>query len=678
MSFFDEANADSQRGLIEEGSDGPRLGFQDGFQAALDATRKAHSVLGVEQGLRDVEQQQIKKIREAGLRPPDSLNDSESSPFLAQFYQGRYQAAAHSIQDGGGWYTDEMVAARDAQIKRLQTERPDLGLMTYADMFKQVQDTAQAAEKRAQSSTTPMGTVGSFLGGMAGALDPVSNPVNFATLGIGGGEGVVGRAAVQGLGQGAAETLNLGMSDTENLLLNRPRTPGEDIKQIGMAVAGGVGADLLLQGAGAALRRYRTGKWFADQPIPPELAKPSTAEPPAPTTFDGEVPPPLKPGLPLHEYPDWRSFAQAHGEEPAPYGASREAQPRTALDLDHVTAELNRWDGPAPWEVKPPTTDTAIPTDIGEIKPQIGTRDALQNYMDNLETVDDVARRIDPTLFERYDKLAQQMADIRKTIDRNGPTVGPEFVAGQANIILRRTMQNLDYQMRDMAPLVTRAYKAAEKEWRSLPVDHNTIEYLKRVEQQSGFRFRGEGEPSLTEQPLRVRDDRPPAPQPVTTDDAVPMASIEPNIDKRLHTDTDTAPTRVRQNVEHMREKLDEKVDSFVTSAQKMAKTETEDIAQKTTALEEKLASWRAIKTRERDPISLREFDEAIAKVEKELDELQNVTFPDGRKLSLDKDFAPFVHPDGRVENLSVRDYLREMAKDQEALKAVSTCSVPS
>lgn len=679
MSFFDTANADGYRGSAEEGSAGPRLGFQEAFSAAWDATTKAHSLLAVEQGLRAVEQNQIKRIREAGLRPPESLDEGESSPFLTQFRQGRYSAAAQSIKDGGGWYTDELIARRDEHIRQLQKDRPDLGLLTYGDMFKQVQADAQEAEKRSELPKTFAGHVGAFFGEAAGSLDPVSNPVNFATLGVGGGEGVIGRAAVQGLGQMATESVALAASDPENILLQRQRQPGEDVRRLGMAAAGGVLADLGFQGVGAVGRRLTTGKWFADRPLPPE-PKPAVEAPPAP--FQGEVPPSMPAGRPLHEYPDFETFARAHGQEPMPYGFTPEAKRRTALDLDHVTAELQRWDGPAPWELKPPETMTALPR-----APEPGVEiniapGSYTRYLNGLETIDDIARRIDPDLFRQYDQLQRNIEEIRAGIERekNATTFfdADEAARKQRELNARQWIQKFDQQMRDLAPLVTRAYGAAEREWRSAPVDHNALNFFKSIEESGArWRYRGEGEKSLTEQPIRPRTEEPAA-APASTDDKIPAASMEPDIDKRLRVDTDTAVARARQNTEHVREKLDEKVEAFVTNTQKMAKLDAKQleatIAAATKALAEAKIAMRDIAARG----DKKAAQERVSKAEQELDELTNVTFPDGRKLSLDKDFAPFVHDDGTVENMTIRDYLREMAKDQDALQSVTTCSRPS
>lgn len=694
MSFFDQVNEDALRGSVEDGSVGPRLGFQESIQAAWDATTKAHSLLAVEQGLRAVEQAQIKKIREAGLRPPNSLDDSEDAapilgadnsdrnPLATTFRQGRYSAAAQSIVDGGGWYTDEMVAQRDEQLRTLQNDHPELGIQTYGEMFKKVQADAQEAEKRSQLPKTVGGHVGAFIGAAAGSLDPSSNPLNFATMGVGGGTGVLGRAAVQGAVQGSAEAVNLAASDPENILLGQQRTPGEDVSRIAMAGLAGAGGDLLLSGAGAAVRKMRTGRWFADQPLPPvEPPKPQLPTEPA----IGEVPAPMKPGLPLHEYPDWESFVRAHDALPSLYGKMPEAQPRTAIDLNYVASELSRWDGPAPWELRPPETATAPFVEPRGVEVNIAPG-SYTRYIDSLETVHDIARRLDPELFKTYDTLQQQIVDLRGSIEAEKKVQtffdADETARRARELAMREQIQRYDQQMRDLAPLVARAYGMAEKEWRSTPIDFNTLDFFRSIEESGAkWRYRGEGEPSLTERPPRLQSTDAPPVMPTTTNDAIPAASMEPGIDKRLNVDADTAPERAKQTAAHTVEKITEKAEQFAGHAEKVAKVETAEIPKQTQALEERLTQLREQRSaaaREKGGTKSASVDEAIAKTEKELDELHYVTFPDGRKLHLDNDYAPLIRDDGKVEQVSVRDFLKEMAKDQDALKSVVTCSRPS
>lgn len=680
MSTLGEANRDAYRGSIDEGSAAPLMGFMDAMDASWQSATKVHSLLAVEQSMRTLEQEQIKKIREAGLRPPKSLDDSEDigvGPFGgAQFRQGRYSAAAQSVIDGGGWYTDELVAERNKEIETLRKERPDLGLMTYEEIFAKVREQSQEIEKRAQGPTTLAGSIGGFIGGAAGAMNPVSDPLNAATMFLNGGVGVAGRIGFQGLAQAGVEAGNMALTpNNENILLNRQPTFGEDMARIGFAAAGGAGGQALGEAVAMGARRLTTGRWFNDVPPPPEpIARPEP--PPEPI---GEVPPPMAPGRPFNDYPDYETFRVAHKLDfEETYGKTRPAELRRALDLDHVTRELDRWDGPAPHEIAPPRADVAFTREVEGV-----TYDRpYQKYLDNLDTVDDIARRIDPDLFRTYDKLAAQRDELRASIDRTaGPDVRPD--AGRPDRAaayadwqkatdqdLRLKLQDVDYQMRDLAPLVTRAYSAAEKEWRSTPMDWNTMEFLKGLEERTGFNYRGEGKPSLTEQPMRLTDTKTPVAPARTVDDTIPLARLTPDVEGKVKVNANADATeRVRSNVADEQVAVDEKIDAFVTAAAKVTKLTDVEIRDSLKALDEKLAKV--------DP-KADNAAEQRADIQAQIDELKYVTLPDGSRLDMLGDRVPYVDANGHETQMTVRDFLREMQKDNDALKSVVTCSRPS
>lgn len=680
MSMLGEANRDAYRGSIDEGSAAPLMGFMDAMDASWQSATKVHSLLAVEQSMRTLEQEQIKKIREAGLRPPKSLDDSEDvgvGPFGgAQFRQGRYSAAAQSVVDGGGWYTDELVAERNKEIEALRKERPDLGLMTYEDIFAKVREQSQEIEKRAQGPTTFAGTIGGFIGGAAGAMNPVSDPLNAATMFAGGGTTVVGRIGVQGALNAGVEAGNMAITpNNENILLGRQPTFGEDMARLGFAAAGGAGGQALGEAVSMGARRLTTGRWFNDVPPPPEPA----GRPLPPPDPIGEVPPPMAAGRPLNDYPDYETYRTAHKLDfEETYGKTRPAELRRALDLDHVSRELDRWDGPAPYEIAPPRADVTFTREVEGV-----TYDRpYQKYIDNLDTVDDIARRVDPDLFRTYDKLAVQRDEIRAAIERTAgpdvrrgadrPDVAAEYAKWQVatDLDLRLKLQDVDYQMRDLAPLVTRAYSAAEKEWRSTPMDWNTMEFLKRLEDGTGFRYRGEGKPSLTEQPMRLTDTKAPMTPARTIDDAVPLARLTPDVEGKVRVNANADATeRVRSNVADQTVAVDEKVDAFVTSAAKVTKMTDVEIRDALNALEEKIAKV--------DP-KAENAAEQIAKLRAEIDDLKYVTLPDGSRLDQFNDLVPYVDANGVETQMRVRDFLREMQKDNDALKSVVTCSRPS
>lgn len=681
MSTLGEANRDAYRGSIDEGSAAPLMGFMDAMDASWQSATKVHSLLAVQQSMRTLEQEQIKKIREAGLRPPKSLDDSEdvgTGPFGgAQFRQGRYEAAAQSVIDGGGWYTDELVTERNKEIETLRKERPDLGLLTYEEIFAKVREQAQEIEKRAQGPTTLAGSIGGFIGGAAGAMNPLSDPTNAASMFMGGGSGVAARIGVQGALSAGVEAGNRALTpNNENILLNRQPTFGEDMARIGFAAAGGVGGQALGEAATAGARRLTTGRWFNDLPPPKEpLAYDYPREAYGP--WQGEVPPPMAAGRPLNDYPDYETFRAAHNLDfEDAYGKTRPAELRRALDLDHVSRELDRWDGPAPFEIAPPRADVAFAREVEGV----AYDRPYQKYLDNLDTVDDIARRIDPDLFRTYDKLARQRDEVRAEIEservrfaefKGADTFfdAAETQFREGDLLRRDSLQAIDQQMRDLAPLVTRAYSAAEKEWRSTPMDWNTITFLKGLEEGTGFRYRGEGKPSLTERPMKRTDTKAPITSARTVDDTIPLARLTPDVEGKVKVNANADATeRVRSNVADEQVAIDEKVEAFVTASAKVTKLEDDEIIATIDALEKRLA--------EVDPKADNAADQ-LADIKARIDELKYVTLPDGSRLGMFYDLIPYVDVNGHETQMKTIDFLREMQKDNDAMKSVMTCSRP-
>lgn len=801
MSAFDEPNADAYTVGLDEGSKGPRLGFQEAFAASWDAQTKVNSQFGLERAFRDVEYAQIKKMRDAGLEPHRSLDADLIAPVNVVgadlLRMSPYGRVAKAIVDGDETGAhDDAMQMRDEQIKRLQKEHPDLGLQTYSEMFKTITDQAQAAVKRNALDTTTMGAVGGFLGGAAGAMDPLRNPVNFAAGLVGGGGGPFARMAVQGAVQGGVEGFDIATNDNPRLLTGEVQTPGQQAARVGLAMAGGAIMQGAFEGGGAAISKYRTGKWFNDL-VPDKLpTRETTAPQPTPDLMPGER---MPPGRPINEYPDFDTFAQAHGvnvEFERSLGGTREAKSRTAADRDYVAAELDRWDGPQPHEIAA-RADTAAPPGV---EPGVRYDGAAQRYVDRLDTIDDVARRLDPDLFAKYDKLAAQRDELRTAIER-GREVGDlrpnadradikaRFEAQRATqeLSTRQQIMHVDEQMRDMAPLVSRATGAADREWRATPVDFNTLNYLKNLEERTGWRYRGEDKPSLTEQPLR---EKAPEAQPPTQTlaDKVPLSRLSPEQNAKLRPGNDVAD-RVAIAATDAAEAVDAKIEQFVKMARELIRAEekkTEGLVTEAPKFKDWIAGTKVVDDNGRplrvyhgtkaqfeqfdaahagdgvggeaqglfftssakeasgyaagdasggrvipsylamhDPVDLSfaehkisniiKDDAAIAKALKEAEKLgadglilrdingvkghdiyvvahgdqvanaitlehdfkgpvEHITMPDGSRLHLDNDKLP--GPDGK--EVTVRDFLREMDKDQHALDAVVTCSRPS
>ncbi|QDB99730.1 hypothetical protein [Mesorhizobium sp. 8] len=241
-------------------SAGPQTGFAANFSAALDEQRHVRSALGAEQDMATLEQQQLDKLYKA-------TGERMSPLFPGAFYSptnptGPYQMDLMHVMAGD---TQRFTAQQVEQMQReyAQTAQQQVdrynrlasahGLLTYDQMFKQVQqNAAQYVDQNASTAdrATFMGTVGNIIGGAVGSFDPSRDPVNVATLALGGfGKTALVKIASEmgmaGLGQ-AAQLLTGGYENEE--LLNQAPTGGQMAEQVATTALGAG----ILRGAGEA------------------------------------------------------------------------------------------------------------------------------------------------------------------------------------------------------------------------------------------------------------------------------------------------------------------------------------------------------------------------------------------------------------------------------------------
>ena len=182
---------------------------------------------------------------------------------------------------------------------------------------------------------------------------------------------------------------------------------------------------------------------------------------------------------------------------------------RTArADFEFVARSMESWTGPAPWELPPNTMSRAFfPGEDVNVKSRITAQSAG-------ETVDELARRLDPDTFRVYDKLAAdkkaardqvesalalrnvdvekeltplrtKIADLEDKLEdankrktkiyskdlqelrgqlaaREAELMGADTTTAQ---IYRQQVMRADETMRDMSPAVSRAYARAQGKW---------------------------------------------------------------------------------------------------------------------------------------------------------------------------------------------------------------------
>lgn len=667
MSFFSEANKDSDTVPMSAGAFGPRLGFFDSFEAGREAQMRGNSMFGLEAAFREAEQEQIREIKRAGGTPPRSLNDNEdgvTSGFTGGVNSRRYLDAARYFQTGEDRDgISGVLASRETELASFAEKNPNAKLRNYREIFDTVRERAQSVESKWENSDTSFGgMVGGFLGTAIGSVDPRTDPLNTLTLPVGAlGKTIMQRVGSQAFGQGAIEAINQITGVQENRrLLGLESGLSQGALAVASAAVGGAALQGIGEGATALGRR-----WFrntAKDPAPPAPEPTPLREAvPAPAQVDPAGAAPVVPAQPtrVNLMEDFEAFKAAVVAERKPLGVSRRGEAVAEADAAHFARQLDDWKGPRPWEV-PPRTDTTVP---GEVTTSRLDR-PFDRAVDNLDTLDDVARRLDPETFRIYDKLdatanrlrgwiadldagrlakatesvqgleaqiAALEAKIAKASAKNQPRLQRELAELQGarevqfeavrgsdttdQAAVRTRLQEIDQQMRDLAPLVSRAYGQAEGEWRASGISAENLGILRDLQNRGSVPFKAEEAP-----PVAVR---------TTLADEMPLLTSRPDVTNALPASADAA----------------DKIKAVVAAEAK--------------ALDPAIANFRS---------TLKSLMEA---------EDGKLTFPNGRSVDLDKDvfFVPNESGEGS-RKLTFRQYLAEIEQGEQALKAVGSCSI--
>lgn len=259
--FDGQINADAIPSPGAEGTAGPQTGFAANFTAAAADAYHVRSAFAAQQDMSNLEQTQLDAMYKATGTRFQPIFPGAFYPLSSQ--TGGYQQDFMHVLAGDDTVNDTMrqeyAQKAQAQIAKYDELAQQHGLLTYEQMFKQVQQNAQATAANAadvSQRSTFAGEVGGFLGGAAGSMTP-RDPINLATLALGGiGKSFIARTVSQigtnGLAQ-AAELLN-GSADTQKLLTGKAPTPGEEAMQV---AAAGLGAGALHVGGEALGAGYR-------------------------------------------------------------------------------------------------------------------------------------------------------------------------------------------------------------------------------------------------------------------------------------------------------------------------------------------------------------------------------------------------------------------------------------
>lgn len=679
--LFDE-NADNATISPSRAATGPRAGFLRAFETSFNAQTRGAAVFGIQDAMRNREDAQRRALRAAGVENIPSISQQSDDPLRAFTDFGQdYIDSAKFYENGGDPKIGVRLREYDKRVEALRQQYPDLKLETSIEMWRSVKAEAQKYEERAAFDRKDFGgVVGEFVGGAVGALNPNTDPLNFATLPVGGpGKTAVGRIAVQGGAQGITETINqlTGVQEQRRLL-------GLDygLADATQRVAGAVIGGAAVQGAGevlaAGLRRVFPNR--VRDPVPDV-----PLDPPAPRV----EPAPLGvvPDEPAAVAATYQARPQAYYDFMDAVNANvlagtRAGKARFRTDVEFADAQLRAWDGPTPIDLAPrtDTADVNAITDFSRIVnlDEKGARGDL----------DAAARRVDPETMGRYDALADEKRALRERIDmfrdvrddvgqdatvadlndkigeldariarasaKNRKRLGKErealvaerdaarqaFLTSDtpAMAAVRERLVKVDEKMRDLAELVGRAYAHARGKWDTTEGERAAIRNMIR----EGNKAVSEDYRYANDLVSKAQD----VPQPV---DVIPALAERP---ADMKADADLADVQMRV-YEQRAQAAEERAAVGVSETTRLLK-EAEKLDEMT--------------PQERSEVKAAVEPGQLAPGQFKVDGYETV-------MSLD-DRIMYEDADGNIVEGSIRDVMETVRDSDEDLKAVQSCSV--
>lgn len=652
-----------------EASKGSNVGFLEGFSRAWDYGNLVESQFGVARDLIEQEQEMFQRLRDAGETPPRSAFIRDDLTY-SNVFKSPADEAAEIIQKKNNRAYYNRFGKRDMELAKLKARYPQLGIKTYAEMYQDTLTRFQRMQADREREETWGGAIGGFVGSVVSGVDPRVNPLGTLTLPVGGfGKTVLGRIATESAAQGFVQGLEevTGVRANKRLLGLEPSV-SDSLLNVGLAAAGGG----LLQGTGEAVvagGRALGRRWFKNlpnDPAPPLPDVPPAREQGQTVTTQSRAYDPLRGSPDTGERTIFidaeidRRIDQAVrdtvGGGRAMYRAARE-------DYKHVAQNLEKWDGPAPWEIQPPSATRQFSRPGAPDIPRLRTTNPT-------ETVDEIARRIDPDTFRTYDRLAtekkmfrqwideaavprndtvrQVMADIdakianetrklanankRKakvyedriralTEERNN--VAAEMLATDTTQMAayRQSLMKIDENMRDLAPAVSRAYSRARTKWAAYDEQRAAIERMMQT---------GDSAIDLSWMQPGPRDafdniaDEWGKPVEITL--RVPELSLAPRKAGEAAADT------VKRVNEQMTKDMEKALDGFQSAIPRLLKTEGDDAV-----------------------LDIDGTGELKVKLSQEIEWTDDL---------------------GDTRKITVREMLEELQNDENALQAMLTCSV--
>lgn len=655
----------------------PRVGFLDAFDHSVRNQVHGDSAYGLVQTMADQSNEQLRALRGAGemsLPEVDGDNFVGNMDKVAGFYvDGGDPEQAQQLRA----YDDHINELKTKYPKLNLRTTAEM----YQDTTKIFQQENQQEQSDRHTLGGLAGDMaGGVVASLDAEVNPVraiGAPLAF----IAGPEGATAKAIAGRIGlQGGLQGLTTGVEQLTGTQRNKrlsglPYGTGDALESVvGATIGGGVaqGAGELLAGGFRVAKR----RWFTDLPDgtqPPPGAGPGAVSQEA---APGRV---LTPDEAAYEKQlgdlidgkiDYMDMIPPRNL----YGDTTLGRARTLLDVDNVTQQLNDWSGGYPHEITPRTT-----TDIADTASS-GTRfspsnTAGQTVLEGI-TVDAAARRADPKTFQVYDALAAQVNDLRAKVAEARPDTAeaqstasdlthqigdieqqirgldvfdkpPTKVKNQINELkaqreqlvaqrdealhhanggdtpemaaARQTIQRLDQQMRDLAPVVSRAYARVRGEWKLPPDYHGAISTMIR-----------DAAPKIPDYVLPTGAKTEPTLSPKSLVDRAPILAQAPKVADKLGQHADAADV-AHEIMQATQKVMDEALDKYRGSLSSLLKEDGEGKVQ-------------------------------IVGTDLVLD------------LDKDRIAIPQEKGDGTV-TVSVRDLLEDNLNAEQDLKAVTSCS---
>lgn len=673
MSLWDEVNQDATSVAPEAAAVSRRVGFLDAFETSYNAQVRSSAMFGIEKAMYDLDAEQADTLRQAGAEDVPHLSDDAFGFFGKGAFSGDYLDAARFYQDGGDPAIADRLKAYDAKVDEYRKKFPQLELRTSQDMWGEVRETARSYENRANNERTTLGgSIGGFIGGAVGGLNVESDPFNFATIPLGGvGKSVVGRIAGEGAAQGFVEGINqiTGVQE-QRRLLDLSTGFADGLSRVAGAAIGGAALQGTGEALGAGFRRFFRNA--PNDPAPPPPVATPRETPSITDVVDGVV----------EAAPVARTSPQTYSEylaEVSPW-SNRATRARTVLDADNVRLQLEDWTGPNP-AFTTPKTDTALTPPRNDFT--TGQANIFDRVADT-PNYDQIARQVDPDTFRVYDKLATendtyrrwlreldqpkaeradaQLAEINGRIDKlkdkaasSGAMKAKKYNKEIAALVaerdaaksevlsgdtpdmakVRAKLIRNDEKMRDMTPVISRAYARAQSKWDNTAADREAIR-----------KMIAEGKQKL--------------------DAYEPASSALEHLPKSLY---DKAP------VLQQRYKVESQITTNADAAEIAAKIHAKNAKENETVLEAFRKEVAATVKK------LDEAKEAKAKpVEVKEGELKpNEILIPGHKdpINIERETVTLPNEDGRGERtITIKQLMEEQRDVEDDLKAITSCSI--